>query len=87
VLPICDRFIVAVENQRLNFKLIKSIKSDKIKIIETVGWKRSEKVEKVWHLKTDKAFAAISTEMDWCFKYKGDSVHEKSLPIVKGNAR
>jgi hypothetical protein len=32
------------ENQRLNFKLIKSIKSDKIKIIETVGWKRSEKV-------------------------------------------
>lgn len=85
VLPICDEFIVAVgKSEDSTLELIKSIKSDKIKIIETVWDETLRKGGKVLAVETDKAFAAISTEMDWCFYIQGDEgVHEKYLPIVK----
>ncbi|MCG9791097.1 glycosyltransferase family protein [Flavobacterium algicola] len=85
VLPICDEFIVAVgKSEDQTLELIKSIKSDKIKIIETTWDDSLREGGKVLAVETNKAFAAISKDMDWCFYIQGDEgVHEKYLPIVK----
>ncbi len=79
ILPLCDEFIIAVgksEDETLN--LIKSIKSDKIKIIETV-WDETLRVGgRVLAVETDKALAAIDKNSDWAFYIQGDEVvHEK----------
>lgn len=86
ILPICDEFVVAVgssDDDTLN--LIKSIDSNKIKIIETV-WDDSLVGQDgvVFAKETDKAFKAISPEMDWAFYIQSDElVHEKHLPSIK----
>ncbi|MFY0631586.1 MAG: glycosyltransferase family 2 protein [Flavobacteriaceae bacterium] len=86
ILSICDEFVVAVgksDDDTLN--LIKSIDSNKIKIIETV-WDDSLKGEQgvVFAKETDKAFKAISPEMDWAFYIQSDElVHEKYLPTIQ----
>ncbi len=86
ILPICDEFVVAVgKSDDATLDLIKSIDSDKIRIIETV-WDDSLKAQngRVYALETDKAFKAISPEMDWAFYVQSDeAVHEKYLPVIK----
>ncbi|MCU0429672.1 MAG: glycosyltransferase family 2 protein [Cytophagaceae bacterium] len=85
ILPICDEFVVAVGNSEdETLQLIRSIPSDKIKIIETV-WDDSQRVGgKVLAIETDKAFAAIAADSDWAFYIQGDEVvHEKYLPVIR----
>lgn len=86
ILPICDEFVVAVgKSEDDTLELVKSIPSDKIKIIETV-WDDSLRGQdgKVFAVETDKAFRAISKEMDWAFYIQSDeAVHEKYLPVIK----
>ncbi len=85
VLPICDEFIVALGNcDDRTRELITGIGSDKIRIIDTV-WDESKHVDgAVLAEETDKAFAAISPDMDWAFYIQGDEcVHEKYLPVIK----
>mgnify|MGYP000016500721 CR=1 FL=1 len=85
ILPICDEFIVAVgQSEDQTIELIQSINSPKIKIIETL-WDDSLRAGgRVLALETDKAFAAIASDSDWCFYIQGDEcVHEKYLPIIK----
>lgn len=85
ILPICDEFIVAVGNsddETLN--LIRSIQSPKIKIITTIWDDSLRQGGKVLAIETNKAFAAISPEADWCFYIQADEViHEKYLPAIK----
>lgn len=85
ILPICDEFIVALGNSTDETrKLIENIPSDKIKIIETVWDDNLREGGKTFALETDKAFAAISEDIDWAFYIQGDEcVHEKYLPIIK----
>ncbi|OFY85933.1 MAG: glycosyl transferase [Bacteroidetes bacterium RIFCSPLOWO2_12_FULL_35_15] len=85
ILPLCDEVIVAVGNSDdETLALIRSISSDKIKIIETVWEESLRKGGKVLADETNKAFAAISKESDWCFYIQGDEViHEKYLPAIK----
>ncbi len=85
ILPICDEFIVAVGNSEDDtLGLIKSIASNKIKIIETVWDDTLREGGKVLADETNKAFAACSSESDWCFYIQGDEVvHENYLPVIK----
>ncbi|QIP16456.1 glycosyltransferase family 2 protein [Spirosoma aureum] len=85
VLPLCDEFVVAVGNSEDDtLALIKSIDSDKIRIIETV-WDDSLRAGgQVLAVETNKALAAISPDTDWAFYIQGDEVlHERYLPVVR----
>ncbi|WP_309608879.1 glycosyltransferase family 2 protein [Flavobacterium sp.] len=85
ILPICDEFIVAHGNSNDDtLALIESIKSPKIKIIQTIWDDTVREGGKTFALETDKAFAAISPDMDWAFYIQGDEcVHEKYLDTIK----
>ena len=85
ILPICTDFVIAVgKSDDATTELIKSIGSDKIKIVETV-WDDNLRVGgKVLAQETDKAFHAIDKDTDWCFYIQGDEVvHEKYLDNIK----
>ncbi len=89
ILPICDEFIVAVGNSDdSTLDLIKSIDSNKIKIINTV-WNDSLRTGgEVLALETDKAFKAISDDTDWAFYIQADEiVHEKYLKNIEKSTR
>ena len=80
ILSLCDEFVVAVGKSEDNtYELIKSIDSkEKIKIIETVWDDSLREGGRALALETDKAFAAILPDTDWCFYIQGDEVvHEK----------
>lgn len=85
VLPLCDEVVVAVGNsddETLN--LIKSIDSNKIKIINTVWDDSLRKGGVVLALETDKALSAVSPQADWCFYIQGDEcVHENDYETIK----
>lgn len=85
ILPICDCFIVAVGNSDdRTLELIQSIKSSKIKIIETVWDDSLREGGRVLAVETDKSFQAIPEEYDWAFYLQADEVvHEQSLPAIK----
>jgi hypothetical protein len=85
ILPICDEIIVAVgKSEDDTLKLIQSINSPKIKIIETVWNESLREGGRVLADETNKAFAAAAPDSDWCFYIQGDEViHEKYLPVIK----
>jgi glycosyltransferase involved in cell wall biosynthesis len=85
ILPVCDEMIVAVGNSDDDtLGLIKSIDSDKIKIIETVWDDTLREGGKVLAVETNKALAAVSSDSDWCFYMQGDEVvHEQYLPAIR----
>jgi hypothetical protein len=72
------------QSEDQTIELIQSINSPKIKIIETQWDDSLREGGRVLAVETDKAFAAISKDTDWCFYIQGDEcVHEKYLPIIK----
>jgi len=85
ILPLCDDFVVAVGySSDETLALIQGINSSKIRIIETVWDDHLRKGGRVLALETDKAFAAIGSETDWCFYIQGDEVlHEKYHNTVR----
>jgi hypothetical protein len=85
ILPLCDEVIVAVgKSEDDTLGLIKSINSPKIKIVETVWNDQLREGGRVLAEETNKAFAAVSADSDWCFYIQGDEViHEKYLPAIK----
>jgi len=85
ILPLCDDFVVAVGNSSdETLALIQGINSTKIRILETVWDDHLREGGRVLALETDKAFAAIGPETDWCFYIQGDEVlHEKYHDVVK----
>lgn len=89
ILPICDEFVVAVGNSDdETLALVKSINSPKIKIIETVWDDSMREGGKVLALETNKAYAAIADNSDWCFYIQGDeAVHEKYLPVIEAGMK
>ncbi len=85
ILPICDEFIVCVGNSDDGTEeLIRSINSDKIKIISSVWDDSLREGGRVLAVETNKAFDAVSPDSDWAFYIQGDEVvHEKYLPVIK----
>jgi len=84
ILPLCNELVVAVGNSDdATYDLIKSIPSEKIKIIETTWDDTLRAGGKTFALETDKAFQAISADTDWCFYIQADEVlHEKYYHTV-----
>ncbi len=85
VLPVCDVFYVGVGNSDDGTRrLIESIASDKIRIIDTVWDDSLREGGKVLSVETNKVFDAIPAEFDWCFYIQSDEcVHEEDLPVIK----
>lgn len=85
ILPLCDEFVVAVGNSEdETLALIKNIAPEKIIIVETVWDDSLREGGRVLALETDKAYAAIDEDTDWCFYIQGDEVvHEKYHPAIK----
>ena len=85
VLPLCDEFVIAVgASDDDTLDLIKSIPSDKIRIIHTTWDQTALAGGRVLAQETDKALAAISPDADWAFYIQGDEVlHEKYIPVVR----
>ena len=85
ILPVCDEFVIALGNNEDNTEeLIRSINSPKIKIVPTVWNDSLRDGGAVFAAETDKAFAAISADVDWAFYIQGDEVvHEKYLPVIR----
>lgn len=85
ILPVCDYFVVAVGNSEDNTrKIIESIDSEKISVVDTVWDENLKDGGAVYAAETDKAFAAVPPQYNWCFYIQGDEVvHEKYLPEIK----
>jgi len=85
ILPICDKFYVGVGNSDDDTrKLIESITSDKIIIIDTVWDDQLREGGKILSIETNKVFDVIPEEFDWCFYIQSDEcVHEADLPKIK----
>lgn len=85
ILPICDEFIVSVGNSDdETLKLIESINSTKIKIVESIWNDKLREGGRVLAEETNKVFDQISKEFDWCFYIQSDEVvHENYLPLIK----
>jgi hypothetical protein len=85
ILPLCDEFIIAVGNSEdATRELIENINSPKIKIIDTTWNDHLRKGGEVLASETNKAFAAVSPDSDWCFYLQADEcIHEKYLPVIK----
>jgi hypothetical protein len=85
ILPLCDEVIVAVgKSEDDTLGLIRSINSPKIKIVETVWDENLREGGRVLADETNKAFAAIDPESDWCFYIQGDEViHENYIPVIR----
>ncbi|SRR5574344_67151 len=85
ILPICDKFVIAVGNSEDNtLELIENIDREKIIVIETTWDDSLREGGRVLALETDKAFQTITNDFDWCFYIQGDEVvHEKYLPTIK----
>lgn len=85
ILPLVDDFVVAVgQSEDDTLQLIKSIDTKKIRIVNTIWDESVREGGKVLALETDKAFAAIDQDTDWCFYIQGDEiVHEQYHVEIK----
>ena len=83
VLPIVDEFIIAVGDSDDNtLEIIKSIKDNKIRIIET-QWNESMQ-DRGYVYAQQKMTAQFSCTGDWAFYLEGDEVlHEKDLDTIR----
>lgn len=85
ILPVCDELIVAVGKSEDNtLEVVRAIDPAKIRIIETIWDDSQRQGGRVLALETDKAFAAVPTDADWCFYIQADEVlHEKYHQVVR----
>jgi hypothetical protein len=85
ILPLCDYLVVAVgESEDETLEMIRGIKSDKIRIVETVWDDGLREGGKVLAVETDKAFDAIGEDADWCIYIQGDEVlHEQYIDCIR----
>ncbi len=85
ILPICDAFYVGVgKSDDETRMLIESIKSDKIKIIDTVWDDSLREGGRILSNETNKIFDLIPKEFNWCFYIQSDEcVHENDFEKIK----
>lgn len=85
ILPLCDRFIVAVgDSDDGTRELIDSIGDRKIEILDTVWDPALKEGGRVLAAETNKALDAIPPEYDWCFYIQADEVvHERFYPAIR----
>jgi hypothetical protein len=83
ILPVCDEFIIAVGDSGDGTRAaIENLRSDKIKIIDTVWDTRLNEGGKIFARQSNLALDGITG--DWAFHIQADEViHEKDLPKIK----
>jgi hypothetical protein len=83
ILPIVDEFIVNVgKSEDDTLRLIQSIGSSKIRIMETIWDEKKQKDGEIYREQTDLALKACSG--DWAFYLQADEVvHEQELPRIQ----
>ncbi|QRR03327.1 glycosyltransferase family 2 protein [Dyadobacter sandarakinus] len=79
ILPVVDEMVVSVgRSDDDTLGLIRSIGSDKIRIVETEWDMSLREGGRVLAVETDKALQHVSPDTDWAFYIQGDeAVHEK----------
>jgi hypothetical protein len=85
ILPLCDEVIVAVgKSEDSTLEFIKTIESDKIKIIETIWDDSLREGGRVLADETNKALNAINPNANWCIYIQADECfHEKDYVHLK----
>jgi hypothetical protein len=85
ILPICDVFYVGLgKSEDDTRKLIESIPSEKICIIDTEWNDNLREGGLVLSEETNKVFDQIPPEYEWCFYIQSDEcIHEEDLPTIK----
>lgn len=85
IAPLCDQIIVAVgDSEDGTLDLIKNILPDKIKIITTVWDDSIRSGGQLLAVETNKAYAAIPEDTDWCIYIQADEIiHEKDYPAIQ----
>jgi hypothetical protein len=89
ILPVVDEMIVSVgKSTDGTEELIRSITSEKIKIIHSVWDPALREGGKILAVETDKAFQHISEDSDWAFYIQADEVvHEKYHDTIREAAQ
>lgn len=85
ILPLCDELVVVVGNSEDETEaLIRSIPSDKIKIVRSTWDDSLREGGKVLADETNKALDAIAADSDWCLYIQGDEcIHEQSHAVIR----
>ncbi len=85
ILDLCDKVFVAVgDSEDDTLHLVKNINPSKIEIIPTIWDDSLKKGGAVLAKETNKAFAAIPNEYDWCIYIQGDEMmHEDDFPVIR----
>jgi hypothetical protein len=85
VLPVVDEMIVSIGDSEDDTEgLIRSIPSEKIKIVHSVWDKTVRKGGSVLAIETNKAMQHVSKDTNWIFYIQGDEViHEKYHPSIR----
>lgn len=85
ILPLCDEVIVNVGNSDdATEQLIQNIHPDKIKVIHSTWDEALMAGGRVLAAETDKAYASIDDDTDWCFYIQADEViHEKYYDTIR----
>ncbi|GAB4396817.1 MAG: hypothetical protein OHK0053_11810 [Microscillaceae bacterium] len=81
ILPLCEEVVVAIgQSEDDTLGLIKSLPTDKIRIIETQWDDSLREGGRVLADETNKAYAALPEDADWAIYIQGDEVlHEDGL--------
>jgi hypothetical protein len=89
ILPMVDEMIVSIDRGEDDTdKLIKSIQSDKIKIVYSTWNMGLRQGGRVYAVETDKAIAHVSPDTDWIFYIQADEViHEKYYSLINEAAK
>ncbi|HEY0680510.1 MAG TPA: glycosyltransferase family 2 protein [Chitinophagaceae bacterium] len=84
ILPVVDEMIVSIgDSEDETEGLIRSIASDKIRIVHSVWDPGVREGGKILAIETDKAFQHVSPDSDWAFYIQADEVvHEKYHPAI-----
>lgn len=89
ILPVVDEMVVSVgDSEDATEQLIRSIASDKIRIVHSVWDPALRQGGRVLAVETDKAFEHVSPDSDWAFYIQADEVvHEKYHQAIRDAAR
>lgn len=85
VLPLCDEFVIALgHSDDATEALIKSIPSNKIRVIPSVWDETLKEGGTVLAVETNKALKEVSKEADWCIYIQGDEcIHEDDYDSIR----
>ncbi|MDB5275223.1 MAG: glycosyltransferase family 2 protein [Ferruginibacter sp.] len=88
ILPMVDEMIVSIDKGNDGTdELIKSIASDKIRIVYSTWDMALKQGGRVYAIETDKAITHVSADTDWIFYIQADEViHEKYHPVITAAA-